>query len=43
MERAMAALQRIVQAIQQNPGTGQTGRLVRFLAASTTAATAPLT
>ena len=32
MERAMAALQRIVQAIQQNPGTGQTGRLVRFLA-----------
>ena len=24
MERAMAALQRIVQAIQQNPGTGQT-------------------
>jgi hypothetical protein len=31
-ERAMTALQRIVQAIEANPGAGQTGRLVRFLA-----------
>jgi len=32
MERARTALQKIVQAIEENPGTGQTGRLVRFLA-----------
>lgn len=32
IERAMTGLQRIVQAIEQNAGTGQTGRLVRFLA-----------
>jgi hypothetical protein len=32
MERAMAALQKIVKAIEENPGTGQTGRLTRFLA-----------
>jgi hypothetical protein len=32
MERAMAGLQRIVQAIEAHPGTGQTGRLVSFLA-----------
>jgi hypothetical protein len=32
MERAMTGLQKIVQAIEKNPGTGQTGRLVRFLA-----------
>lgn len=32
MERAMAGLQRIVQAIEQHPGTGQGRRLVRFLA-----------
>jgi hypothetical protein len=32
MERAMAGLQKIVEAIEQNPGTGQTGRLTRFLA-----------
>jgi len=33
MERAMTGLQKIVKAIEENPGTGQTGRLVRFLAA----------
>jgi len=32
MECARTALQKIVQAIEENPGTGQTGRLVRFLA-----------
>jgi hypothetical protein len=32
MERAMAGLQKIVEAIEQNPGTVQTGRLTRFLA-----------
>jgi hypothetical protein len=32
MERARGALQAIVKAIEENPGTGQTGRLVRFLA-----------
>jgi hypothetical protein len=32
MERARGALQTIVKAIETNPGTGQTGRLVRFLA-----------
>jgi hypothetical protein len=32
MERAMTGLQRIVKAIEENPGTGQTGRLTRFLA-----------
>jgi hypothetical protein len=32
MERAMAGLQKIVKAIEENPGTGQTGRLTRFLA-----------
>jgi hypothetical protein len=32
MERARGALQTIVKAIEKNPGTGQTGRLVRFLA-----------
>jgi hypothetical protein len=33
MERAMTGLQKIVRAIETNPGTGQTGRLARFLAA----------
>jgi hypothetical protein len=32
MERARVALQVIVRAIEGNPGTGQAGRLVRFLA-----------
>lgn len=32
MERAMAGLQKIVKAIEENPGTGQTGRLTKFLA-----------
>jgi len=32
MERPMAGLQRIVRAIKENSGTGQAGRLVRFLA-----------
>jgi hypothetical protein len=32
MERARVALQRIVKAIEENPGTGQSARLVRFLA-----------
>ena len=32
MERAQAGLQRIVKAIEEHPGTGQAGRLVRFLA-----------
>jgi len=32
MERARTALQRIVKAIEAHPGTGQTRRLVRFLA-----------
>jgi hypothetical protein len=32
MERARVGLQIIVKAIEKNPGTGQTGRLVRFLA-----------
>jgi len=32
MERAMAGLQKIVTAIEENPGSGQTGRLTRFLA-----------
>lgn len=32
MERAMAGLQRIVKAIEEHPGSGQAGRLVRFLA-----------
>jgi hypothetical protein len=32
MERAMAGLQIIVKAIEEHPGTGQTGRLTRFLA-----------
>ena len=32
MDRAMAALQTIVRAIEKNPGAGQTRRLVRFLA-----------
>jgi hypothetical protein len=32
MERARGALRVIVKAIEENPGTGQTGRLVRFLA-----------
>jgi hypothetical protein len=32
MERAMVGLQKIVKAIEENPGTGQTGRLTRFLA-----------
>jgi hypothetical protein len=32
MERARTGLLRIVKAIEENPGTGQTGRLVRFLA-----------
>src|SRR6202051_2697337 len=32
MERARGALQTIVKAVETNPGTGQTGRLVRFLA-----------
>jgi hypothetical protein len=32
MERARAGLQRITKAIDEHPGTGQTGRLVRFLA-----------
>jgi len=32
MERARTALERIETAIRQNPGTGQAGRLVRFLA-----------
>ena len=32
MERAGTALQRIVKAIEEHPGTGQTRRLVRFLA-----------
>jgi hypothetical protein len=32
MERAMTGLQKIVKAIEENPGTGQTGRLARFLA-----------
>jgi len=31
-ERARGALQRIVKAIEENPGTGQCGRLARFLA-----------
>jgi hypothetical protein len=33
MERAMLGLQKIVRAIEEHPGTGQTGRLARFLAA----------
>jgi hypothetical protein len=32
MERARTGLQTIVRAIEKHPGTGQTGRLVRFLA-----------
>jgi hypothetical protein len=32
MERARTSLQTIVKAIEAHPGTGQTGRLVRFLA-----------
>jgi hypothetical protein len=32
MERARTALQRITNAIERNPGTGQSRRLVRFLA-----------
>jgi hypothetical protein len=32
MERAMTGLQRILQAVEQHPGAGQTHRLVRFLA-----------
>jgi hypothetical protein len=32
MERARTGLQRIVKAIEEHPGTGQTRRLVRFLA-----------
>jgi hypothetical protein len=32
MERARTGLQRIVKAIEENPGTGQAGRLVKFLA-----------
>jgi hypothetical protein len=32
MERARAALQRIVKAVEEHPGTGQSRRLVRFLA-----------
>ena len=32
MERARVALHRIVQAIEEHPGAGQTRRLVRFLA-----------
>lgn len=32
MERAMLGLQKIVKAIEENPGTGQAGRLSRFLA-----------
>jgi hypothetical protein len=32
MERARNALHTIVKAINENPGTGQSGRLVRFLA-----------
>jgi hypothetical protein len=32
MERARVSLQTIAKAIEENPGTGQTGRLVRFLA-----------
>ena len=32
MERARTGLQRIVKAIEENPGTGQVGRLVKFLA-----------
>jgi hypothetical protein len=32
MERARTALEIIVKAVEQNPGTGQAGRLARFLA-----------
>ena len=32
MERARTGLQKIVKAIEENPGTGQAGRLVKFLA-----------
>ncbi len=32
MERARTGLQRIVKAIEEHPGTGQSGRLARFLA-----------
>ena len=32
MERARTSLQTIVKAIEEHPGTGQSGRLVRFLA-----------
>jgi hypothetical protein len=32
MERARTSLETIVKAIEEHPGTGQTGRLVRFLA-----------
>jgi hypothetical protein len=32
MERTRTGLLRIVKAIEENPGTGQPGRLVRFLA-----------
>src|SRR5882757_3136986 len=32
MERARTGLLRIVKAIEENPGTGQVGRLVKFLA-----------
>jgi hypothetical protein len=32
MERARTGLQKIVKAIEENPGTGQVGRLVKFLA-----------
>jgi len=32
IERARTSLQVIVKAIEEHPGTGQTGRLVRFLA-----------
>jgi len=32
MERARTSLQTIVKAIEEHPGTGQTRRLVRFLA-----------
>jgi len=32
MERARTGLQRIVKAIEEHPGTGQSRRLVRFIA-----------
>jgi hypothetical protein len=34
MQRAMLGLQKIVRAIEEHPGTGQTGRLARFLEVS---------